>query len=600
MLKRSIFAAVLILMSLGLARAQTPQPVGDTVMILPFENASRKPEFSWVGESFADSLSDLLRVPGVNVVSNEERKIIQQRLRIPLTSLPSLATSLKLAREAGATLLITGSYNIVPAQGDLAATVNVTAKIIRVNEGRFLNEEMPDGRRITRDITLTDALGNLQTVQGQVAYQILYQRDKALPYSQNQMIETATKVPARAFEAYIKGLLTAAPEAKENYFKNAMRLFTEATPDGIYSDAALELGHLYLGQRKSSDAIGAFEQVINANQQCKEKAKNENKAPRCGDEGYAEASFYIGLIQWQQGNYEPALAVLRPLAEDLKLTSVYNALGAIAIQASRAEKKNAAKAAALLNEGLELLKKAYTSAPDEKNVQFNYAVAQFLNGNYQDAASQLRTYIAANPGDGDAYYVLGKALSELKDPTAADIDNQARRYLTGNNRYATLEKDWQKTHSINDVGLRVDQPARKDFVSVILSNRKAATPTPSPMNETETALAQARQLYKNGNDDDAMAVLRRVLASEPMSAESYLILGKIHLRRGDMEQAVSSFKTAIFWDNRLVDAHVALGKIFVEKGDCLQAKTYSASAAEIAPDNADVVALQRQTERCSK
>src|SRR6185369_12941579 len=101
----------------------------------------------------------------------------------------------------------------------------------------------------------------LQTVQGQVAYQILYQRDKALPYSQNQMIETATKVPARAFEAYIKGLLTAAPEAKENYFKNAMRLFTEATPDGIYSDAALELGHLYLGQRKSADAIGAFEQV---------------------------------------------------------------------------------------------------------------------------------------------------------------------------------------------------------------------------------------------------------------------------------------------------------------------------------------------------
>jgi cytochrome c-type biogenesis protein CcmH/NrfG len=97
-----------------------------------------------------------------------------------------------------------------------------------------------------------------------------------------------------------------------------------------------------------------------------------------------------------------------------------------------------------------------------------------------------------------------------------------------------------------------------------------------------------------------MTVLRRVLAGEPMSAESYLILGKIHLRRGDMDQAVSSFKTAIFWDNRLVDAHVALGKIFVEKGDCLQAKTYSASAAEIAPDNADVLALQRQTERCSK
>ena len=161
------------------------QSNSDTVMILPFENDSRKAEFNWVGESFANSLSDLLKVPNLNVVSNQERKIIQQRLRVPLTILPSLATSLKLAREAKATILVAGKYNIAPAQGDIAATVSVTAKIIRVNEGRFLSEEFSDGRRITRDIVLNDALGNLQTVEGQVAYQILYQRDKASPYSES-------------------------------------------------------------------------------------------------------------------------------------------------------------------------------------------------------------------------------------------------------------------------------------------------------------------------------------------------------------------------------------------------------------------------------
>src|SRR3954451_20404523 len=87
----------------------------DTVLVLPFENTSNKPEFNWIGESFADSLSDLLKVPTLNVVSNEERKIIQSRLRIPLNTLPSLATSLKLARESGATLLVAGRYNIIPA-----------------------------------------------------------------------------------------------------------------------------------------------------------------------------------------------------------------------------------------------------------------------------------------------------------------------------------------------------------------------------------------------------------------------------------------------------------------------------------------------------
>ncbi len=276
MLKGIISVGLISLFLAAASWAQTPQKVTETVMVLPFENTSGKAEFNWVGESFADSLSDLLKVPTLNVISNEERKIIQTRLRIPLTTLPSLATSLKLARESNSTLLISGKYNIVPAGAETAATLNVTAKIIKVNEGRFMNEVI-DGRQVTRDINLNDALGNLQTMEGQIAYQILYQRDKALPYSQNQLIEAANKVPARAFEAYIKGLLTSAPEARENYLKNAIRLYADASPDGTYTDAALELGHLYLGQKKYSEAIDAFESVISANQKCKEKARADNK-----------------------------------------------------------------------------------------------------------------------------------------------------------------------------------------------------------------------------------------------------------------------------------------------------------------------------------
>jgi len=599
MLKRSFYVVSIAILFISTALAQAPQKYADTVMVLPFENTSDKPEFNWVGESFALSLSELLEVPSLNVVSNGQRKIVQQRLRIPLSNLPSLATSLKLARESNATLLISGRYDIVPAQGDTAATLNVIAKIIRVNEGRFLNEELSDGRRITRDINLNDALGNLQTMQGQIAYQILYQRDKALPFSQNQLIESANKVPARAFEAYIKGLLTPAAESRENYFKNALRLYAEFATDGTFSDAALELGHLYLSHRKYSDAIEAFERVISASQQCRDKAKAENKLSKCNDESFAESSFYIGIIRWQQNKYEEALSVLRPLADDLKLTNVYNALGAIAVQASRAEKKNEAKSAALLTEGIELLKKAAESAPEDTSVRFNYGLASFLNANYIDAAAQFRATIAADPRDGDAYYLLSKSLDAVKDTTAAAVDNQARSFLTVSNRYANLEKEWIKTKTISDVPLRVEQPQRKDFVSVVLSRRSVSAPQ-APVNETAGLLAQARTQFKNGNDDDAMATVRRVLAGEPMSAESYLILGKIHLRRGDREQAISAFKTAIFWDNRQIDAFVALGKIYIERGECLQVKNYSASAIELNAENPDAVALQRQAERCSK
>lgn len=597
MLKRLVYFLTIALV-LGMITDVRAQRGGDVVLVLPFENTSDKPEFNWVGESFALALSELLKVPTLNVVSNTERKLIQQRLRIPLTSLPSLATSLKLARESGATLLISGKYNIVPAQGDTAATINLTAKIIRVNEGRFLSEVL-DGRQVQRDIILNDALGNLQTMQGQVAYQILYQRDKALPFSQNQLIEAATKVPARAFEAYIKGLLTPAAEARENYFRNALRLYQDVSAEGTFADAALELGHLYLGQRKFPEAVDSFERVIAANQRCKETARNENKISQCNDEGYAEASFYIGLIKWQQHDFEQALAALRPLAEDLKLTSVYNTLGAIAVQASRAEKKNEARAAALLTEGLDLLKKAAESSPEDLNVRFNYGLALFLHGDHAASAAQLRPIIATRPSDGEVHYMLSKALSQQNDPGAAAVDNQARTFLTAGNRYANLEREWVRSKTITDIPLRVEQPQRKDFVSVVLSRRTAA-PVQPVVNETESLLAQARKHFKSGNDDEAMTVIRRVLAAEPMSAESYLILGKIHLRRGDLDSATSSFKTAIFWDNRQIDAHISLGKIFLEKGDCLQAKNYSASAMEIDSDNQDAIALQRQAERCSK
>jgi len=581
MLIKIFYIFFLISISFISAHAQTTQ-TSDTVMVLPFENTSGKPEFNWVGESFADALSGLLKVPGLNVISNQERKIIQQRLRVPLTVLPSLATSLKLAREAKTSLLVAGRYNIIPAQGDAAATVSVTAKIIRVNEGRFLSEDFPDGKRRI-DIVISDALANLQTVEGQVAYQVLYQRDKALPFRQNDFIDTANKVPARAFEAYIKGLLT--PESdtqrRENYFKNAMRLYAETRSGENYTDAALELGHFYSNQKKYNEAIEYFSRV-------------PAETPQ-----YAESSFYTGLIQWQQNNYEQALLVLRPLAEDLKLTSVYNTLGAIAVQASLAEKKNkGAKADALLKEGLDYLKKAADSAPDEPNARFNYGFALFLNNNFMEAAQQFRPVLANNSRDGESYFILAKALAKTADPTAADLDNQARRFLTENNRYAKLESDWSASR-FDGINLRVEQPSRKDFVSVVLSIKQTA-PTPTPLNETETLLAQARTLYKNGGDDEAMTVLRKILVSEPMSAEAYYLLGMIHLRRGDLEQSVSSLKTALFWDNRLVGAHVSLGKIYLQKGDCLQAKNYAASALVIDAENPDAGGLQRQIERCGK
>ena len=105
MVKRLLVLAVLVMAGVSAAVGQVK--FTDKVLVLPFENTSGKPEFNWVGESFALSLSELLHVPGLNVISNGERKMMQQRLRIPLASLPSLASARRRLSPSAASRAVT-------------------------------------------------------------------------------------------------------------------------------------------------------------------------------------------------------------------------------------------------------------------------------------------------------------------------------------------------------------------------------------------------------------------------------------------------------------------------------------------------------------
>jgi len=61
-----LFAAVALVMTLpmGSRKAQAQTGSSEIILVLPFENVSNHPEYNWIGESFADSLSALLNKPG--------------------------------------------------------------------------------------------------------------------------------------------------------------------------------------------------------------------------------------------------------------------------------------------------------------------------------------------------------------------------------------------------------------------------------------------------------------------------------------------------------------------------------------------------------
>jgi len=556
----------------------------DVVMVLPFENTSNRPEYNWVGESFADSLADLLNKPGLLVVSSDERELAYQRLRLPETIIPSRATAIKLAREAKASLIVIGTYSVIPAAGDsksdnpkpekdrssAEAYVQLTARVIKVNEGRTLGQ-MFEGGWATRQFDFGGPLTELQKIHGRLAYQILYQRDPALPFSQNQLVQEATKVPQRAFEPYVKAVLLGERDPRRaNYLKNALRIYADAMGGAVYPQAAFELGRFYMLEGKWKDATEYF-------------TKLQKKDPH-----YAEAAFYAALGYSKMGDLGHALAAIVPLSSDVPLIGIYNNAGAIAVQASREEKKDDERAR-LLAQGTSFLARAAESSTDDPLVHFNYALALFISGKYAEAADQLKPVITADPRDGQAYFLYAKSLEKVgKTETANAADDQARRWLP---TYAKSQTEWQKSQTVNGVSPRMRDVLNRDDVATL---GRPATDTNGAGSGTGDLLAKARDLYQAGRDDEALPELHRVVMLEPTNAEAYLLSGRINQRRGDQEAAIAALKTAIFWDPKLIDAHILLGRIFLERGDRGEATKYATSAMTIDANNQEAIALQRQ------
>ena len=587
------FLILALLLSLtvfpAVTKAQTQNSTADVVMVLPFENTSKpfRPEYNWVGESFADALAELLNKPGLVVVSSDERELAYQQLRLPETVIPSRATAIKLARQAKASMIVIGSYTVTPAPTTEAKSdsndekpsagdgyVQVTARVIKVNEGRNFGE-VKDGNWVTRQFDRGDALTALQEIHGWLAYQILYQRDKALPYSQNQLVQEATKIPQKAFEAYVKAVqLPLRSEVRANYLKNALRFYADSLGGAVYPQAAFELGRGYMDLGNWKDATEYF-------------SKLQKKEPH-----YAEAAFYASLGYTKLGDYGRALATVVPLSSDLPLIAVYNNAGAVAVQAAR-ENKNDAERTRLLNQGMDFLGQASKSAPSDQMVNFNYGYALFLAGKYNEAADHFRPVITSDQQDGQAYFLFSKSLAKLGNAeAAAAADDMARRYLR--TAYAKWETEWQKSGSTTAVNLRMRDVLNREEVFGLDREKNITAAMGSPSSATQDLLVKARDLYQAGRDEEALPELHRVVMIEPTNAEAYLLSGRINLRRSDQEAAIAALKTAIFWDPKLIDAHILLGKIFLDRGDRGEARKYALSAMAIDPNNQEAIALQRQ------
>lgn len=518
----------------------------DTIVTMPFENLSGRPEYNWVGESFAATLADLLDKPGLVGIRPDERNVAYKQEGLPPTAILTRATMIKIAERAGANLVVLGTYRI-DGQGR-ESSITITARVIDIREGRLVGKEFNRGGNLV----------DLQKLQGEMAYEILYQHNQALPFSREMIINDATQAPIGAFENFIKATLTRDREARIGFLERAIKDFFEKT-NNKYIPAIFELGRIHY---EAGDYKAALEQLVQV----------DDRNPR-----YDETQFYIGVAQDALNQTDKALPTNQKLAERLPLYEVYNNIGALFIKQKQYQT------------AINHLKPAVDAAPADTDTLFNLGYSYFLMKDYPKAIATLKEEIKQRASDGEANYILSKALAAANDQSAAtQASDQAKKLLPTFAQWETkgapqLARMKSSFNKINYYRYKRDQDERLNVQSQV----SGQTP------QVDQLLDTARNAFLQGRNEDALASLGKLLQTAPQNYEAHLLTGRVYERRGDFERATNALKAAIFWNPKLVAAHVLLGRISVLKSDCKSADESLNRALQIDKNDQDAQALKR-------
>src|SRR5262245_33225821 len=239
---------------------------GDLVLVMPFENRSQQPEYNWIRESFVILMNDLLDVPGVVIISADERNMAFEKLRLNPSDLLTRAAMIRVAETAQANLVLLGEFDIGGEKGNLSIAIN--ARLVETQEGRLVGNKV---------FNFSGPLSELQQMQGQLAWNILYMRNPSIPYSKDQLIRRAANVPSRAYESYVKAVQTRDTKLREGFLRRAIQEYEGEGGTGRYAQAIYELGMLSYRQADFQEAVRLL--------------KDLNK----DDPNYAESLFYLGL-----------------------------------------------------------------------------------------------------------------------------------------------------------------------------------------------------------------------------------------------------------------------------------------------------------------
>jgi tetratricopeptide (TPR) repeat protein/TolB-like protein len=490
--------ALVLCMLLVAAPAAAQQP---RYLVIPFDNARSEARLYWLTEGSAVLLTDYLIALGAPAIMRVDRLRAFDSLNVPPIASLSHATVIRLGQLVAATHVVSGGFEL---EGQI---LTVRARVIRLDTGQMMPEMVERG-----------PLQNMFDVYGRVARRLV-------PESRvtDEEMEKG-RVPLRAFEPYIKGVLAEAPATKLGYLEDAL----EAYPN--FQRARLAQWAVFTEQGEHQRALDAVRQVPDTHQQARRARFLET----------------VSLIQLDR--FDEAFTALAQLNKQKPDPAVFNNIGIVLLR--RKATSPGSSAAFYFNEASKL-------DPEDADLFFNLGYAYFASGDPRAASYWLREAVRRNPADDEAHYALGVALQAQGSDAEAAREKELARQLSST--WADVEKTAQAGNMPRDLErLKTDlvEPGALRVESVLVAAEQREQQELATFH-----LERGRRLFEEERDAEAIAELRRTIYLMPYQSEAHFLLGRSYHRTGRMREALDSLKIAIWIDPNNTEARALLEKL---------------------------------------
>lgn len=374
----ALFTLFFVIFMPGLLRSADPVKV----ILFPFESLTRVSALAWVGEGLGVSLSDELRMPGVDVIDQTERVRLVESADLPPNAPLSRASMIRVGQLASADLMVMGTYS-------------GTADDLRVSLHVFDIRSM----KLSGEISANGPLNALAQMENELAWNILANTGLSKTYSREKFKERTRAIPDSAYSYYVRSLGSSDEEEQIKLLEKAVSLYRD------FPDAQFQLGSHYFQKGQYSKAVTHLE------------------LGRKRDQAYLRGDFMLGTCYLISNSLSDAIRCYTNLLSFVRPIEALNNLGV-------AHLRQADYPLALQD-----LLEARNLARNDSTVGLNLALLRHLQGNESAARAVLEESIKVHAGNGMLQFALSIVLK-----VSGDADGAAAAAAKARNLGVDVEK----------------------------------------------------------------------------------------------------------------------------------------------------------------